>query len=210
MQRGTAKRVLPRLESRRDVPIDEASKSSPVARMTPPRSEAGFLLTDSLLNPISFNTEAVKILSYPDKLVDLPGLSALLTEKIGSTLLTRLSTGESSLVTEFRSGRRRYFCRAFHVHSGSEGPSQQSTALLLERGASGLFPLSQVSEQFHLTRREQEVLEYVVQGMTIKVIASRMNLSPNTVKAFLRMIMIKTGAASRSAIVGNIVMNQPR
>jgi len=45
--------------------------------------------------------------------------------------------------------------------------------------------------------------------MSSKVIANRMNLSPSTVKAFLRLIMIKTGASSRSAMVGKILMTQP-
>ena len=68
--------------------------------------------------------------------------------------------------------------------------------------------LSQVGKQFNLTQREQEVLEYLLQGMKSKEIANRMNLSPNTVRAFLRLIMIKTGVSSRSAIVGKIVMTQ--
>jgi len=70
--------------------------------------------------------------------------------------------------------------------------------------------LSQISEQFNLTQREREVLEYLLQGMSSKVIANRMNLSPNTVKAFLRLIMIKTGASSRAAIVGKMIMTQPQ
>jgi len=60
------------------------------------------------------------------------------------------------------------------------------------------------------TRREQEVLEYLLQGLTSKAIANRMNISPNTVKAFLRMIMIKTGVSSRAAMVGKIIMAQPQ
>jgi len=71
-----------------------------------------------------------------------------------------------------------------------------------------LVLLSQVGKQFNLTQREQEVLEYLLQGMKSKEIANRMNLSPNTVRAFLRLIMIKTGVSSRSAIVGKIVMTQ--
>jgi DNA-binding CsgD family transcriptional regulator len=35
-----------------------------------------------------------------------------------------------------------------------------------------------------------------------------MNLSPSTVKAFVRLIMIKTGVSSRSAIVVKIMMTQ--
>ena len=60
------------------------------------------------------------------------------------------------------------------------------------------------------TRREQEVLEYLLQGLTSKAIANRMNISPNTVKAFLRMIMMKTAVSSRSAMVGKIIMAQPQ
>jgi len=69
--------------------------------------------------------------------------------------------------------------------------------------------LSLVSQQFNLTRREREALEYLLQGLTSKAIANRMNISPNTVKAFLRMIMIKTGVSSGSAMVGKIIMAQP-
>jgi len=70
--------------------------------------------------------------------------------------------------------------------------------------------LSQVSRQFNLTQREREALEYLLQGLTSKAIANRMNISPNTVKAFLRMIMIKTGVSSRAAMVGKIILSQPQ
>jgi DNA-binding CsgD family transcriptional regulator len=183
----------------------ETNRSSK-KKMTPPRSTAGFLLTDSLLNPISFNTEAIRILSYPEELADLAHPEFFLAEKIRSTLTSRPFSGESPFVTEFRSGRRRYFCRTFLVDSGAKEPLQPSIAMLLERGPSGLVPLSQVCQQFKLTQREREVLEYLLQGMSSKVIAHRMNLSPSTVKAFLRLIMIKTGASSRSAMVGKIIM----
>jgi len=69
-------------------------------------------------------------------------------------------------------------------------------------------PLLGVSQQFNLTQREQEVLKHLVQGLTGKAIANRMNISPNTVKAFLRMIMIKMGVSSRSEVVIKIIMTQ--
>jgi DNA-binding CsgD family transcriptional regulator len=199
---------LPQLEGLKSVSVDEANKSL-TEKLTSPRSTAGFLLTDSLLNPISFNAEAIQILSYPEKLADLARSELFLAEKIRSTLVSTRSSGESPFVPEFRSGRRRYFCRAFLVDSGSKEPFRPSMAMLLERGPSGLVPLSEVCQQFKLTQREREVLEYLLQGMSSKVIANRMNLSPSTVKAFLRLIMIKTGSSSRSAIVGKILMTQP-
>src|SRR5947208_6418305 len=188
----------------------ELSRPSRPVGGFPPKTAAGFLLMDSALRPVSFNAAAVEILSYPDKLANLTHSDVLLAAKIRSNLVSRQARGESPFVTEFRSGRRRYFCRAFFVNSCAKDPSYPSIAVLLERGPSGLVPLSLVSQQFNLTQREREVLEYLLQGLTSKAIANRMNISPNTVKAFLRMIMIKTGVSSRSAMVGKIILSQPQ
>jgi DNA-binding CsgD family transcriptional regulator len=188
-----------------------AQKSESVPRGdSPPKTAAGFVLMDSSLRPVSFNAEAIEILSYPDKLANLPHAEVLLAGKIQSSLVSRQARGESTFVTEFRSGRRRYFCRAFSVDSHAKDPSHPSIAVLLVRGPSGLVPLSEVSRRFNLTQREREVLEYLLQGLTSKAIAERMNISPNTVKSFLRMIVIKTGASSRSAMVGRIFLAQPQ
>jgi DNA-binding CsgD family transcriptional regulator len=50
------------------------------------------------------------------------------------------------------------------------------------------------------------VLEYLLKGLSGKEMAIRMNISPNTVKAFVRLIMIKMGVSSRSAIVARALM----
>ena len=200
--------AMPQPEMLKKVSVGETNKSV-MKKLVPPRSVAGFLLTDSLLNPISFNAEAIQILNYPEKLANLARSELFLAEKIRSTLISRQSSGEAAFVTEFQSGRRRYFCRAFLVDSNAKEPFQPSIAILLERGPAALVPLSRVCQQFKLTRREREVLEYLLQGMSSKAIASRMNLSPSTVKAFLRLIMIKTGSSSRSAMVAKILMTQP-
>ncbi len=172
------------------------------------KSTAGFLLLDSSLSPVGFNSEAIRILSYPDNVESLTSSQSLLTETILSRLITQPSPAESVFVKELRSGRRRYFCRAFLIDSCTKERCKPTTAVLLERGPSRSVPLSQVCQQFNLTQREQEVLEYLLQGIRNKEIANRMNLSPNTVKTFLRLIMIKTGVSSRSAIVGKILTTQ--
>ena len=66
--------------------------------------------------------------------------------------------------------------------------------------------MGKVSQHFNLTHREREALEYLLQGLSSKEIANRMGISPNTVKTFLRLIMIKTGASSRSAVVRKVMM----
>jgi len=47
-------------------------------------------------------------------------------------------------------------------------------------------------------------VEYLLQGLTSKEIAARMNISPNTVKAFLRLVMVKMKVSTRSGIAGKI------
>src|SRR5260370_2557772 len=150
---------------------------------------------------MSFNAEAIQILNYPEKLANLARSELFLAEKIRSTLISRQPSGESAFVTEFQSGRRRYFCRAFLVDSGAKEPFQPSLAILLERGPAALVPLSRVCQQFKLTRREREVLEYLLQGMSSKVIANRMNLSPSPAKPFFRLILIKPGPSPRPQLL---------
>ena len=174
-----------------------------------PRSAVGFLLLDSSLRPVAFNAEAIRILGYPNRLANERPADAFLAERIRESLLNREPSRELPLVAEFRSGRRRYLCRAFSVDSDAKRSSRASIAVLLERTAYGAIPLSPVSEHFSLTRRERDALECLLHGLSNKEIASRMNVSPNTVKAFLRLIMLKMEVSSRAAIVAKIMMAGP-
>jgi DNA-binding CsgD family transcriptional regulator len=84
--------------------------------------------------------------------------------------------------------------------------SQSSLAVFLERGSSGSIPMAQVAEKFKLTTREQEVLQFLSEGgLTTKEIAARIGISPNTVKAFLHLIMLKMGVTTRSGILGKAI-----
>jgi DNA-binding NarL/FixJ family response regulator len=76
--------------------------------------------------------------------------------------------------------------------------------LLLEREAGKAADISGVAEQFQLTRREQQTVGLLTLGLTSKEIATRMNISPNTVKTFFRLVMTKMGVSTRAGIVGKI------
>lgn len=203
---GSSLSVAQRPNSRTD-PVMRSPSGKPEGR--PPRSAVGVLLLDSSLRPIAFNAEAIRVLSYPNQLANVRPADVFLAERIRESLLNREPSRESPLVKEFRSGRRRYVCRAFSVDSDSKGPARASIAVLLERAPVGLLPLSPVSEQFKLTRRERDALEHLLQGLSNKEIANRMSVSPNTVKAFLRLIMLKMEVSSRAAIVAKIMMTSP-
>jgi len=188
--------------------IEQPAEFVPNQEEPQPKNVAGLLLMDSSLHPTWYNTEAVEILSYSDKVANLTHCNALLAAKIRSSLVSWEARGEFPFVNEFRSGRRRYFCRAFFVDSHLQDSSRPCVAVLLERGPAGLAPLSQVSRQFNLTQREREALQYLLQGLSSNAIANRMSISPNTVKAYMRTIMIKTGVSSRSAMVTKIILAQ--
>jgi DNA-binding CsgD family transcriptional regulator len=165
---------------------------------------------DRSLSYVSCNGEAIQILGYPDNIERLTRSQLLLTKEIRSRLKTERSSDNSLFVTQFQSGRRRYFCRAFQIDTHTGGSDRPGIAVLFERGPSALVPLSQVGKQFNLTQREREALEYVLQGLSSKAIANRMRISPNTVKAYMRLIMIKTGVSSRSAMISKIILTQPQ
>jgi DNA-binding NarL/FixJ family response regulator len=94
---------------------------------------------------------------------------------------------------------------AFHLNRHLRGSSQPTLELLLERGTSGLFFLPRIAQQFKFSRREQQAVELLLQGLSNKEIANRMNISPNTVNTFFRLIMIKMGVSSRSGILARMI-----
>src|SRR2546426_10485024 len=113
----------------------ESSNGHPVRNTAglPPRSPVGFLMLDSSLRPISFNAEAIHVLSYPDKLANIRRPDVFLAGKIHSSLMSQPSSRESPFVTKFRSGRRRYLCRVLVVDWNANGQPHPSLVVLLER-----------------------------------------------------------------------------
>ena len=168
-------------------------------------SAEGFLLLDSSCKTIYASPGAIEILTYPETHKKTDFSEEYLSRRIQTLLLKAPPTPKSGFVTEFKSGKRRYTCRAFSLNSHSrDSDDQPSVALLLERSRRLSLDTFQMAVQFHLTQRERETVEYLMQGLTSKEIAVRMNISPNTVKAFLRLIMVKMGASTRSGIIGKI------
>lgn len=162
---------------------------------------AGLILLDASLRPVYHNPEAVAVLGYPRRFRDVDQLAGRLPDDIASWLLRRESSPSTPSVLRFMSGRRHYDCRAFtlaHRHAPS------LTALLLERAPRKSLDIAGTAARFHLTRREQEAVDLLTLGLTSKEIAARMNISPNTVKCFMRLVMTKMAVSTRSGVVGRI------
>jgi DNA-binding CsgD family transcriptional regulator len=77
--------------------------------------------------------------------------------------------------------------------------------VMLERKSNEVVMIAEIAARFGLTSREQETVQFLLEGLTSKEIAQRMKISPNTVKAFIRLVMVKMGVSTRSGIIGKIV-----
>jgi DNA-binding CsgD family transcriptional regulator len=195
-----ARMVLRDLTSRRFAePIDLALRQAIVAEQTgnlslarqyqldagPSQPEvSGFIMLDSNNYPIAYNTEALRILGLPQPSADAAPSKALFIQ-IRNTLIDARTT---NYLEQFISGEEVYRCRAFHLSTGS---AEVMSCLLLERKSPPLADLSTLLEQYELTGREKQAVELLVEGLTSKEIANRMNISPNTIKRFLRLVMAR-------------------
>jgi DNA-binding CsgD family transcriptional regulator len=154
------------------------------------------------MNLIASNTEALQILAYPSKPERIKQLNVFLSDRIRGVLDYQSLEGNG--VREYQSGRRRYICRKFEIDCNGRYSLQPAVAMLFERTATPDLALEEVCRQFDLTQRERETVELLVQGLTTKEIANRLSISPNTVKAFVRIVMVKMSVSTRSGIVGRL------
>ena len=75
---------------------------------------------------------------------------------------------------------------------------------MLERETRDADDVARLTEEFQLTNRESETVKLLLKGLTSKEIAVEMCISPNTVKAFLKLAMAKVGASNRTALVARL------
>ena len=171
-------------------------------------SAAGFLLLDASLRPLYVSEEALAILAYPGVPSKTNGFGNSLQARILSLLHSNGNHNgfsSSKFLNEVASGKRHYQLRAFSVKSNLGNGRGPVVAVLLERSRRSAFDLESVARKFRLTKRERETVDLLLQDLSTKQIASRMNISPNTAKAFLRYVMIKVGAENRTGIIVRIL-----
>jgi DNA-binding CsgD family transcriptional regulator len=171
-------------------------------------SNNGFLLLDAGFNPIASNDPALQILYFPSGADRIKQTNVFLADRVYTTLLDHKHHKHKdgrAFVEAFKSGRRRYICKNFRLDHNGHYPVQPGFAVLLERDAAASNGFTEICETFDLSQRERETVEFLLQGLTSKEIATRMKISPNTVKAFLRLVMVKMNVSTRSGIAGKIV-----
>ena len=181
----------------------KAQPASARPKASPPSAGEGIIVIDASMNLIASDRGAEAILN------DLHKHNGLHTDGMPTQLIKLLTARpENDLdaaYTHVAAGDREYSCRVFVMHSKDDDNAPPLLTVHLRREVSVEDAVHQVGVDYHLTDREQEALIGVSMGLTSKELATRMNISPNTVKAFLRLIMIKMGASTRAGIVGKLL-----
>jgi DNA-binding NarL/FixJ family response regulator len=168
----------------------------------------GLIVVDASLSVIASNAEALQILAFPERPEKIHYLDSWLASKVRSNLLKQQSPVR--VVNELNSAKRTYLCRGFPLDRSvsHKNGSIQSAGLLIvmmERKSNEATMISEIADRYNLTAREQETVQFLVEGFTSKEIAQRMKISPNTVKAFIRLVMVKMDVSTRSGIIGKIL-----
>jgi DNA-binding CsgD family transcriptional regulator len=170
----------------------------------PRAPDVGLVLMDMSYKPIAWDRGAAAILNGGTARIEPEAPSSLpkeVLDMIGNRKPHELPSEKVSI----RMGNNNYSCRA-HVMEPEQGFSAM-VVLHMERVFSVTDAVCAVAAKCNLTRREQEALKGLSMGMCSKELAQTMNISPNTVKVFLHLIMIKMGVTNRGGIVAQLLQH---
>jgi DNA-binding NarL/FixJ family response regulator len=168
-----------------------------------PVNASGFILTDFSFLPVYANDVAIDILKRVSGTSEASDWEMCVQQKLQLVFKTVRYSAESALVS-FISGKRLYSCRpsVLNVRDDRRPPL---IVLVLERQVIRETGLLEASRRYHLSPRESETVLHLSQGLTTKEIAQRMQVSPNTVKQFVRLTMSKMRVTTRSGVLGRLL-----
>jgi DNA-binding CsgD family transcriptional regulator len=169
----------------------------------------GILLTDLSLRVAAIDTGAAAILADSNGSERRDIIMAALPEEVIRKLRGQPATELHDRTISFRVAKGNYVCRVSVLHPcESRLGAQTMLALHLYRDTDVREEIDRFAAEYDLTERERQTLLGIANGLTSKEIAERLNISPNTVKSFLRLMMVKIGVARRGEIISKVLAHQ--
>jgi DNA-binding CsgD family transcriptional regulator len=170
-------------------------------------AENGLLVTDMSLEVIAFDFGAACILQDSEHLSNgtIGEQSPRIPDEIRASLVGLDLAQLASTNISFTVGKYVYICRAFVVHPKNGPSGEPMLALYLRRDASVIDVVHLLARKYHLSDRETQALEAIATGQSSKETARQMQISPNTVKSFTRIIMIKTRVDTKAALIAKLL-----
>lgn len=168
------------------------------------RAIEGFFLTDLAMHVIATDRGARQILGDPDN-GSSEEILAGLPDELKVLLIGAASNQSPKSSFSFRVRELEFKCRVFLLQQSDGSRMEPMLAVHLHKVVSLSDAVQSLSKRFHLTDREQIVLFNIALGATGKEAAEQMSISPNTVKSFVKSIMLKLNVTSRAAVIGKLL-----
>jgi DNA-binding CsgD family transcriptional regulator len=172
--------------------------------------EDGVVLTDLSLRPIAVDSGAIAILSDINRRGGLSALSWSIPREVADGFMSVKNESWRDVRVSLRGEKYEYICTMYQTEPQNDFLPGPLLAMFLQRVSSPDTAILQIAAQCGLTPREIQVLRGIAVGLTSKEVAQSMKISPNTVKTYLRLIMVKMGVTTRAAIVGTLLNHNGR
>lgn len=165
----------------------------------------GIVVVDLSLRPLAFDSGGEAILNQfngaQPRRLSVDRLPSELEQKLRASAPAELSASAEWV----SGGGGEYQWRVFFMKPQNGSINQPLLAIHIKREHSLPDAVRRVCREYHLTAREEETLFGIATGLTTRQVAARMNISPNTVNAFLRLIMVKMGVTTRAGVLGRLL-----
>ena len=185
----------PRKDKQKHMRVQDMDGSSSIP-------DVGLILMDEALRVVGCDPGAAEILKIPNHSEEAP---RSIPAEILEAMQSRRRAGVPYSKMRFPTSSGEYVCRSYLVESEDGVLSGRLVALHLERASMGDLAIRNISAKYHLSEREEETLKGVLMGLSTKEIADQMHISPNTVKAYMRLIMIKLAVSTRWGIIAKVM-----
>jgi DNA-binding NarL/FixJ family response regulator len=182
--------------------------------MTIPHTSAttasGVIVLDRSLTLLAADRGAAVILN--DTTVPDNGCAAhpRLPQQLIAIISNSTVTTQVPVTRYVRIGTLDYLCRTYYLHSHNTNGCEPALVIHLARTVAAPVTIDEVSSIYHLTEREKQILSGLSSmGLTNKELAERLNISCNTVKLFVRLLMIKMRVTTRAGLVAKLLERGP-
>ncbi len=169
--------------------------------------EEGIVVVDMSYSPLAMDHGAAAILTDLNRHREEDG-AAVIPRDLILALQKRDLRNAGQVRIQVQGQRQQYRCRACFMEPRSRALGGPVLTLHFRRISSAADAIRSFSELYGLTPREEEVLAGISTGLTSKELAERMNISPNTVKTYLNLIMRKLDVTTRAGIVGKLLNSE--
>ena len=182
---------------------------SPSARHSGP----GILILSPLRQPLYVTQEAQKLLILLNETTNNPSVIGFLPpaiHRLCDEILSRTAQKPSKkgnpvpLQHLARTEQTSILLRGYGIREGSETQPSRLLILLEATVRESSVRSRHETSPYHLTERQRAIVEELTHGLTNKEIAAALQLSTHTVKEYIRQLMMKVSATSRTGIVARV------